>query len=254
MNIIAIIQARMGSERLPGKVLKTLGGRPILEWVVRRLQQSQRIHQVVVATTDKAQDDAIVALCQTLEVAVFRGSEQDVLDRFYQAAQAYHADVIVRICSDCPLIDSTLIDHMLQQYCERNPSVDYLSNTLERTFPRGLDAEIFSQRTLTIAHQQAHAAHEREHVTPYVYEHPEIFTIAQYKNPIKNEAHFRWTLDTQEDFQFLESLISHVSKEAPWQTTTEEWREILTQHATLLDINAHVKQKILAVLPKVHIE
>lgn len=244
MKVVALIQARMGSERLPGKVLKSLHGHSILHWVVSRVRQSQFISQVVLATTISPKDDEIVKACRELNVDVYRGSENDVLERSYEAAVAHNADVIVRICSDCPLIDTSIIDTMLEYFIVKNKTskLDYLSNTLERTFPRGLDAEIMSFNALKRAYEEGKQPAEREHVTPYIYQNPQIFEIEQY-SVSNSHADCRWTLDTEDDFTFLHSLVGLCSSPDKLSITTDELFTCLQDNPSLMDINAHVKQK-----------
>ena len=153
MNTVAIIQARMGSSRLPGKVLKDLGGETVLGRVVRRLRGSRQISNIVVATTTEATDEVIVAECDRLQVLCFRGSEQDVLDRYYQAAHANAAEAVVRVTSDCPLIDPKLVDETVEVF--RDEHADYASNVSPRTYPRGLDTEVFTFDALDRAWREA---------------------------------------------------------------------------------------------------
>src|SRR5277367_2863697 len=146
MNVVAIVQARMGSTRLPGKVLIDLGGETVLARVIARLRRAELVKEIVVATTDSAADDAIVGECRRLDVPTFRGSESDVLDRYYWAARGCPASVVVRITSDCPLIDPQLVDETIRVFQQQQ--ADYASNTFSRTYPRGLDAEAFTTAAL----------------------------------------------------------------------------------------------------------
>src|SRR5215813_1256921 len=171
LKISAIIQARMGSTRLPGKVLMNIGGRSALARVVRRLSRATLIHHVIVATSDLPADDAIVKECARLAVACFRGSESDVLDRYYWAAKANDASAVVRITSDCPLIDPQLVDETIQAF--ETAQADYASNVIPRTYPRGLDTEGFTTEGLAWAWLEAREPHQREHVTPFFHEHLE---------------------------------------------------------------------------------
>ncbi len=175
MKIVAIVQARMGSTRLPGKALKDLHGRTMLARVVRRALRSALIDKLVVATTEKKADDVIVSECDSLGISCFRGSEDDVLDRYYQAARAFSADLIVRITSDCPLIDPEIIDRVVQAFLDNCP--DYASNTIESTYPRGLDVEVFAFDALKKAWCEASMDFQHVHVTPYIYLHPDQFRI-----------------------------------------------------------------------------
>jgi spore coat polysaccharide biosynthesis protein SpsF len=240
MNIIAIIQARMSSTRLPGKVMKTLIDKSVLAHVISRLQISKTLNGVVVATTTQQVDDAIVVESQRCGAGVFRGSEDDVLGRYYNAASEFTADVVVRITSDCPLIDPELIDHMVQKFFSL-PAADYLSNTLERTYPRGLDVEIFSRKVLAMAFQQAHESFEREHVTPYIYQHENLFSLVSYMDSM-DRSNCRWTLDTPSDWQFIEAVYQHLYR--PGEIfTTNDVLEFLRCHPEIGLFNEHVRQK-----------
>jgi spore coat polysaccharide biosynthesis protein SpsF (cytidylyltransferase family) len=200
--IAAIIQARIGSTRLPGKVIKDLCGKPVLWHVVTRAMEAQTIDTVIVATTDKKEDDVIVDLCHEYNFPVYRGSENDVLDRYYQCASMFYADTIVRITSDCPLIDPHVIDLVVQNFNEG--TYDYVTNTLEYTFPDGLDVEVFSFEALRTAWQNATLSSEREHVTPYIRNHGEF----QKNNVISKKPYpsYRLTLDYPEDYQFIKQI------------------------------------------------
>ena len=205
MKIVAIIQARMGSTRLPGKVLKDLGGQTMLGCVINRLRRSQLIDELLVATTDLRSDDPIAAECRRCSVPVSRGDEKDVLDRYLRAAQLSKAEVVVRITADCPLIDPQVTDKVIKGFLDALP--DYASNTLERSYPRGLDTEVFSFGALALASKQAHEPYEREHVTPYIYQHPKEFRLLSVRGSDDYSAH-RWTVDTPEDLEFLRSVYS----------------------------------------------
>jgi spore coat polysaccharide biosynthesis protein SpsF len=204
-NIAIIIQARMGSTRLPGKVLKQIQGKSVLRHVIERVSFSNFNPNIVIATTENIIDDPIMLEAERMEVQVYRGSENDVLLRYYEAAQFYRADIIVRITSDCPLIDYTVLDQMLARFIIDQEKLDYLSNTCDRTFPRGLDIEIFKFESLQKAYNEAKMEFEREHVTPYIWRHKELFRIKQFKNDI-NYANLRWTLDTTEDFELIKEI------------------------------------------------
>src|SRR5215813_10564723 len=173
LKISAIIQARMGSTRLPGKVLMDIGGRTALARVVARVSRASLVSDVIVATSDLPNDERIVEECNRLGVSCFRGSESDVLDRYYRAAQEFEADVVVRITSDCPVIDPQLVDDAIRVF--QLHEADYASNVIPRTYPRGLDTEVFATQAMAWAWLEAREPYQREHVTPYLYEHPEIF-------------------------------------------------------------------------------
>lgn len=236
--VVAIIQARMGSTRLPGKALIDIGGMSMLARVVRRVQRARTIAGVVVATTVGAADDAIVAECARLGVPTTRGSEDDVLDRYYQAAVAHQAQVIVRITSDCPLIDPDVIDLVVQAFQQAAP--DYASNTLERRYPRGLDLEVFSFAALEQAWREAAEPYQRAHVTPFLYQHPERFRMLAVSGADDHSAH-RWTVDTPEDLAFVRAVYARLG-----DADAFSWRAVLDlieREPALAAINAHIEQK-----------
>jgi spore coat polysaccharide biosynthesis protein SpsF len=238
MNRVAIIQARMGSTRLPGKVLMDLAGAPVLVRVVERARRATLLDEVVVATTNQPADDALVQLCADRGYSSFRGSEDDVLDRYYQAARQHGADVVVRITSDCPLIEPQVIDWGVQAFFEHQ--VDYASNGMStRTFPRGLDVEVMTFAVLERAwHEDTNPAW-REHVTPYIYRHPELFRLHALINPV-DLSHMRWTVDTPEDLAFVRQIYNHFG------SNTFSWQDVLAlleQHPEWLEINRHIEQK-----------
>lgn len=238
MKIAAIIQARVGSSRLPNKVLKDLCGARVLDRVLHRLGRSQRIQDLLVATTTATQDEAIVEHCQRAGVEVFRGSELDVLDRYYRAAERLRADVLVRITSDCPLIDPEVTDATIQAFLDHG--ADYASNVRVRTYPRGLDTEVMSGKALERAWREARQPYQREQVTPYIYENPGEFKLHGIENDTDCSQH-RWTLDTPEDLQFLQAVYARFGGRDDFG-----WREVLElveADPSLADINRHIVQK-----------
>lgn len=239
MKTVAIIQARMGSTRLPGKVLRQLCGQSVLAHVVARVKSAQCLGGVMVATTTSSADDAVVAECHRLNIPFFRGSEENVLARYFGAAKLAGAETIVRVTSDCPLFDGTLLDEMLAAFDDAH--VDYLSNTLKRTFPRGLDAEIFTFAALERANREAVKPPEREHVTPFLYQHPELFRLRSFEDETDLSAH-RWTLDTPEDWQLIEALYQALYR--PDRIfSTQDVLKLLKERPELAMLNAHVEQK-----------
>lgn len=240
MKIVAIIQARMGSTRLPGKVLKDLAGDTVLARVVNRTRRSKLLNEVVVATSVLSADDAIARECERLGVAYYRGDEIDVLDRYYQAAQRFAADVVVRITSDCPLIDPEVVDEVIRAFLEQH--TDYASNALRRTYPRGLDVEVFSADVLGRAAGCANGAYQRTHVTPYMYENPGLFKIASLTAETDSSA-YRWTLDTVEDLAMIRAVYENFGNR-----DDVGWREVLQfieNHPELAKINSGIQQKAL---------
>lgn len=240
MKIVATVQARMGSTRLPGKVLMDLGGESVLARVVGRLRRAKLVDKIVIATTDTAEDDAIIAECGKLGVAWFRGSEGDVLDRYYQTALAFDAGAVVRITSDCPLIDPDLVDETIKQFQDR--STDYASNAIERTHPRGLDVEVFTIAVLKSAWQNAKQPYEREHVTPYLYEHPELFRLESVVGTPDYSQH-RWTLDTAEDLQLLRAIYDRFDNHDDF--TWQDVIALMEHEPQLANLNCNVRQKSL---------
>src|SRR5690625_3903474 len=208
MKTVAIIQARMGSTRLPGKVLKEVLGKPLLAYQIERVKRATKIDDIVVATTNEKIDDDIVNFCELHHINVYRGSEEDVLARYYEAAVEFDADVVVRLTSDCPLIEPNVIDQVIQLYFNEQP-VDYVSNTFKRTYPRGLDTEVFSFEVLEKAYNEATLERDREHVTAYMYTNKDIFSFAFLEN-IEDYSHHRWTVDTEEDFDLVSRILQSI--------------------------------------------
>lgn len=204
--ILGIIQARMSSVRLPGKVLKTIQSKPSLLLQLERLFACQTVDKWLVATSTDTSDDVITSCCATHHVACYRGSLHDVLDRYYAAAcqeNAQDNDVIVRITADCPLSDPEVIDACVHYFLTH--AADYTSNCITPTFPDGLDVEVFNFATLKRAAQQAKLPSEREHVTPYMMNHPELFKLAAF-NQSQDLSYLRWTVDYEEDFELVSRI------------------------------------------------
>jgi spore coat polysaccharide biosynthesis protein SpsF len=238
LKIVAIVQARTGSTRLPGKVLQDIRGETMLARVVERLGRAHLINEVLIATTELTADDAIVSECRKCSVQVSRGDEKDVLDRYFRAAQLVKAEIVVRITSDCPLIDPEITDKTVAAFLEAYP--DYASNVLQRTYPRGLDTEVMSIAALERAWRQAQRPYEREHVTPYIYEHPDDFNLLSVTGEQDYSSH-RWTVDTLEDLEFVRAIYQRFALEAAFS-----WRDVLdllAREPQLLELNHWVQQK-----------
>ena len=238
MKIVAIVQARMGSSRLPRKVLKDLGGATVLDRVLNRLGRSRLIQESLVATTIEPADDAIVEHCERTGRKVFRGSEQDVLDRYYQAAKYVNADVVVRITSDCPVIDPEVTDATVRAFLDRH--ADYASNIRVRSYPRGLDTEVMTVQALERAWRESTKPYEREHVTPYIYENPQEFKLHGIENDTDCSRH-RWTVDTPEDLELLRAIYERFGGRDDFG-----WREVLKlveSDPSLAEINRNIVQK-----------
>jgi len=241
MKTVAIVQARMGSTRLPGKVMMTAAGDPLLEHLLMRLRRSKRADDIVVATTELEKDDPVASLAKRLGVNVWRGSEDDVLARYHGAALNASADAIIRVTGDCPLIDPAIVDLVASKFLDSQSTIDYASNTLERTYPRGLDCEVFSFAALEEAHLKATDPMEREHVTPYIWRRPERFRIAQVTQDRDLSGH-RWTVDTPEDFELVRRLLEALVP-VRLDFNLEDILAVLEDHPDWLRINADVPQK-----------
>jgi len=234
--VVAIIQARMSSTRLPGKVMMRICSTPVLGHVVERLTQSKRIDKIVVATSTDASDDIIERWCTDERVRVFRGSLGDVLSRYYWAARAYGARTIVRITADCPLIDPLVVDTVIERYLAG--SVDYART--DETYPNGLDVEVFSIEALRSAFNYADLPSEREHVTPYIWKRPHLFAIAREVCK-KDLTSMRWTIDDQKDFSLVEAIFKGLYTKAR-VFHMDEIVEFLYANPSLLKINEGTKR------------
>ena len=231
MKVISVIQARMGSTRLPGKVLMPLAGKPALEHVVTRIKACKAISVVIVATSTDQADDAIQAWCEKQDVSCYRGSLNDVLDRYYQAARNVQADVVVRITADCPAIDPTIVDEVIAGYL--GGGYDYYG--LSGEFPDGLDCTVFKFSALERAWCDARLTSEREHVGPYIENHPELFKNGGLKK-FTGLSHHRWTLDEPRDYEFLQVVFSRLYREgSPFLAS--DVLSLLDKEPELLKIN-----------------
>lgn len=236
-----IVQARMTSTRLPGKVLKTVMGKPLLEYQIERLRRVKSADEIIIATTTNDTDLPLVQLCECLRIPYFRGSEEDVLSRYYGAASEHNLDIIVRVTSDCPLIDPLVIDKVIGFYLEHRSRYDYISNSLKRSYPRGMDTEVFSFVVLEEAYLEAQAQPAREHVTPFLYQHPERYRLGNVALE-KDESVQRWTVDTREDFELIRRILEALYPVNP-EFTLEDILALLLKYPEWLGINAHVEQK-----------
>jgi spore coat polysaccharide biosynthesis protein SpsF len=242
VKTVAIIQARMGSTRLPGKILKDLMGKTILQHVIERVQQAQSIDEIVIATTTLGHDDMVVDEAVKCGVKYFRGSEDNVLARYYLGAKENSADIIVRITSDCPLIDPFVIDEIVNFFKNEKKYqivTNASSDLSKRTYPRGLDTEVFSFEMLEVAFEKAEKKYQREHVTPYIYENSE--SIYYYQNAV-DYSKYRLTLDTIEDFILIKEVYGYLYK-GKHNFYLAEIMNLFEQHPELTKINSHIKQK-----------
>jgi len=239
-TVNAIIQARMGSTRLPGKVLMEVNGQTVLSHVVERVRRASLVQFAVIATTTSAADEPIVSECRRIGVPCFRGPEHDVLDRYLQTARHFGCEAVLRITSDCPLIDPELIDDLVGAFAERRP--DFACNVAPRTYPRGLDAEIFTAEALQRAWQLADAPHQREHVTPIFYERRDLFQTISVGGD-RDYSSYRWTLDALDDLHLIRAIYRHFSNDRSFS-----WRDVIAlmeQQPELKQMNANVIQKSL---------
>lgn len=237
-KIVLIIQARMGSTRLPGKVLQPIGARTMLARVCRRATRARLIHDAIVATSTCVQDDPVEEECRRLGLACFRGSEEDVLDRYQQAAARRGAGMVVRVTADCPLIDPELIDDVVTAACLKDG--DYTSNILERTYPRGLDTEVATAEALARAWREAAEPYQRVHVMPYFYQNPQRFRLVSVTGS-EDWSALRWTVDSADDLALVQAIYDRLGRDDVFS-----WRDALDlvgREPELAGMNRHVRQK-----------
>jgi spore coat polysaccharide biosynthesis protein SpsF len=245
MKIVAIIQARMASTRLPGKVLRELAGKPMLEHVIDRVKNSQMTDEIVIATSRNEKDERIVELAKLLNVIWFAGSEEDVLDRYLKAAEQVAADIVVRITGDCPLVDPHTIDRIVRRHIKLN--VDYTRTLIDqnnsRSFPRGLDTEVFSINVLRKVDELAKKPREREHVTIFIYEHPKMFKIKIIgAEESLQRSKYRLCVDVEEDLRLITEIYNRLYIPSGIIDINEAIK-LLDNNLDLQKINAHVKQR-----------
>ena len=243
-KVIASIQVRYNSTRLPGKVLKKICGKPMLELMLERLSKSKLIDEIIIATTINKNDDPIFELAKKLGYKVFRGDENDCLDRHYQAIKNSNGNFICKITSDCPLIDPEIVDKVIGYYFENEKKFDYVSNVHPATFPDGLDVEMFSLDTLERAWKEAKNQDEREHTTTYMWKNPLIFrigsvTMSKGENLFKKE---RWTVDYPEDFEFIKAIYENLYHNGKI-FLLNEILEFLSEREDIKKINQHLVEK-----------
>jgi len=243
MKTGVIVQTRMGSTRLPGKVMMDLCGKPVIDHVIDRLKRSRLSDEIIIATTTLERDKVVVEQAKKNGVKWFCGSEDDVLSRYYCAAKENDLDVVVRVTSDCPLIDPVILDNVVDFYMSNNYTLVTNAgiNFEQRTFPRGLDVEVFSFSMLEYAFNNAQKSYQREHVTPYLYE-TYFDSIYYYKNDV-DYSNFRWILDTDEDYALISAIYDRLYKKYGSNFGLYEVLELMKSNPELSMINAHVQQK-----------
>lgn len=235
-EVTAIIQARMTSTRLPGKVMKKVLGRPLLGYLIERVRCCKGIKDIILATTLNPEDDSIVTFGSNKGVNVLRGSENNVLERFHEAAKMFDVRHIMRVTADCPLIDPDILYMLIEYYFTEN--LDYVSNCVYPTLPDGLDAEVFSFETLDHAYKHAVLPSELEHVTPYIRNHPEIFKTGNWTYH-EDLSQFRWTVDEPEDFEFVKQVIE-ILYPVNKNFRMNDLLELIHQRPDLAQINTHI--------------
>ena len=239
MTINAIIQARCGSTRFPDKVFADIDGKPLLWHVVDRLKYAKMIDEIIVATTNNSKDDRIEKWCQKEKIKHFRGSEEDVLNRYYSASKAFPSDVIVRVTADDPFKDPEIIDQVIKKLVDEN--LDLATNNFPPSFPEGLDCEAFTFDVLELMEKSTQDSFEREHVTQYVYHHPEKFRIGNVVSD-KQLSAYRWTIDNQKDYEMVKTIYAKRKKGSTGIMLMEEILEILKDNPEITTINAQVKR------------
>jgi spore coat polysaccharide biosynthesis protein SpsF len=240
MRAVCTIEARMTSSRLPGKVLMEAAGRPLLAHMIERLRRALTLDVIVIATTEEASSDPIEVLALELGVACFRGSEEDVLGRVLGAARAHEAELIVETTGDCPLIDPGVVDLVVERFLDGG--VDYCSNTLERTYPRGMDVQAFPFAVLEEVDRLTDDPADREHVSLYIYEHPERYRLRSVRSDRPETAELRLTVDTPDDLALVRAVFDELLPTDP-AFGLDAILELLDRRPELRDLNRHIEQK-----------
>lgn len=234
--IYAMIQARMGSSRLPGKVMKEVVGKPLLEHIINRLQSCEKIDKIIVITSEEIENEPIKQLCKEINIDCFAGDEKDVLDRYYKAAIEFNLnenDSVLRITADCPLIDPEIVDAVIEKHLDED--YDYTTNTLIRTFPDGLDCEVFKLSILNEMWNDARLKSEREHVTLYIKNNPENYKLGNLKQDV-DYSNLRWTVDEKEDFILIKKVYEHLYDDEKI-FLMKDILQLLDDNPSLLEIN-----------------
>lgn len=235
MQVIAIVQARMSSSRLPNKVLMPILNKPMLEHQITRIKRAKLIDKIIIATSSNIEDNAIAKLGKQMNITVYQGDLHDVLSRYYHAAQSFNSKHIVRLTGDCPLIDADIIDQVISLHIEK--CADYTSNCQKPCFPDGLDVEIFTKRALMLSFKNAIKPSEREHVTQYMRNHPELFRLVDFQSKV-NLSHLRWTVDEKEDFELVTQIYQNLYKKNSYFNLAEIL-QLLQKKTELNQINNH---------------
>jgi len=238
MKTVLIIQARLGSNRLPRKILKPIMGRPVLYYLMERVKFLTQVDSIIIATSINPRDDELVEFAIKNSINIFRGDEEDVLSRFYHAATFYDANIVVRCNSDCPLLDPLIVDEIIKEFKSNIDSIDYLSNILEPSYPVGMHTEVFTYEALSRAFLDAKDLAEREHVTPYIYRRPNLFRLKNRLLDVDLSSH-RWTLDYEEDFDLIKKILTNIYHKNP-KFTMEDVIKLVNTNPEWKYINSHI--------------
>jgi spore coat polysaccharide biosynthesis protein SpsF len=242
MRVVGIVQARMGSSRLPGKVLRPVLGAPLLARMLERVRAASALDDVVVATTSLAQDQPIVALCRGLGLPVYAGHPTDLLDRHLQAGRAAGADAVAKIPSDCPLIDPRVIDRVVVRFRELAPSIDYVGNLHPATYPDGNDVEVLPLPVLELAAREAQRPHEREHTTPFVWDQPQRFRLdnVAWETGLDYSMSHRFTIDYVEDYAFVQAVFEALYRPGEPPFTVADVVALCEREPRVFALNRHL--------------
>ncbi|WP_019959643.1 cytidylyltransferase domain-containing protein [Woodsholea maritima] len=242
MKVVAIIQARMSSSRLPGKVLKPILGKPIIAWMMERLSRAQSLNHLILAIPDEPGEETLAAFAAGRGMSCYRGPRDDVLARFEGAVEACapDADIIVRVTSDCPLLDPVIVDHCVNFFITNFPAFHYVAPQVPPTLPNGMSVEVFTRAALNRAHKQAVSAYDREHVTPFMQKAEEGFSVGRIPFGLK-AGHIRLCVDTHEDYAMISALIEKLAPIKP-DFNLADILNLLEAHPEILALNSHVRQ------------
>ena len=243
MKIVSTIEARMASSRLPGKTMKEVLGRPMLERLIERLKRAKTVDDIIVATTVNPEDEVIARLAKNIGIKYFRGSSEDVLDRVLKAAQAHQADVIVEMTGDCPLLDPEIVDLLVSKFLAGKGKYDYVANVIKRTFPRGLDTQVFLVSVLEEVSRITQDPDDRENVSLYIYEHPEKYRLLNVEAPPEiGRPDLRLTVDTEDDLKLIREIYAALYPKNPAFTTLDVIK-LIEANPSLKMININIQQK-----------
>src|SRR4051812_27539360 len=239
-RVVCTIEARMTSTRLAGKVLMPAVGKPLLELMVERLRHARHLDEIVIATTEDPSSEPLCELAERLGIGCFRGSEDDVLARVLGAARAYDAELIVELTGDCPLIDPAIVDRVIERFLEGD--ADYVSNVLERTYPRGMDTQVFPTAVLADVAERTDDPNDREHVSLYIYEHPERYRLVGVISEKPESAQYRLTVDLPEDYELIRTIFEELYPRDP-AFGLDAILALLEERPEFAELNRHVEQK-----------